>query len=99
MRVKENNIIDKLVDEEIDRRKTPFRYITMEELLREEEKNKFLKLMDLNLEKPVGTIEEEKEDMGEEDLFTVGLLGDVETIESVIKRHENLRRRYSTETV
>jgi len=87
--VKDNNIIDKLVDEEIEKKKMPFRYVTMEELLKEE----------------INTIttEEDAEDTKEPefsvmredtpiDLTLVGI-GDIKTIEAVIRRHENKRHR------
>ena len=87
--MKDDNIIDKLVDEEIEKKKMPFRYVTMEELLKEE----------VNMI----TIEENNEDTKEPefsvmredtpiDLTLVGI-GDIKTIEAVIRRHENKRHR------
>ena len=76
-----DDIIDKLVDEEIEK-KAPFRYITVDEMLKEETTEETVEEPEFSIMKDDTPI----------DLTLVGV-GDIKTIESVIQRHENKRHR------
>ncbi|HEC89161.1 MAG TPA: hypothetical protein ENI44_01095 [Thermoplasmatales archaeon] len=98
-----DTIIDKLLNEENEKKKMPFRYITMDELLKEESDimRSISKIIDVSIDtaRDEGNSEDIKEPefsiMREDtpiDLTLVGV-GDVKTIEAVIRRHENKRHR------
>lgn len=88
--MKDSNIIDKLVDEEIEKKNMPpFRYVTMEEIRKEEvdmisteENSEDIKEIEFSVMREDTSI----------DLTLVGV-GDIKTIEAVIQRHENKRHR------
>ena len=87
--MKDDNIIDKLVDEKIEKKKIPFRYVTMEELLKEETNMITAEENSEDIKEPEFSVMREDTPI---DLTLVGI-GDIKTIESVIQRHENRRHR------